>query len=468
VFTYDPFQQHAIDLIDKHHSLLISAPTGAGKTCIAEYAIDQAMAQNKSAIYTAPIKALSNQKYRDFRAKYGEKVGLITGDVTINSRAPLLIMTTEIYRNRLFEQIEHFDNTAWIIFDEIHYLDDVERGTVWEESIMFSPAHVKFICLSATVPNITQLADWMNEVHDRDIKVIIESERPVPLFHGFKSQGKIIKNFNQLKKDGFLNILDWAKAKNRSRSRHPRKRRGRRDRFQKDTLPRILPNRIDSIIKYIKGQDGLPCIYFTFSRKRTEYLANELLSFHFLTDHEQDAVTKRFNELCAQYDIAEEPTIQKLCTLIQRGIAFHHAGMLPTAKEVVERLFTEKRIPLIFTTETFALGINMPAKTVVFDELRKYHGTHFGPLRTRDYYQMAGRAGRRGMDEQGYVYSRINPRFCSFMEVKNIITGKPEPVMSQFNAAYATLLNLYAQFQEKLIDIYPESFHYFQASLCEV
>ncbi|MFC1809868.1 DEAD/DEAH box helicase, partial [Candidatus Omnitrophota bacterium] len=427
---------------------------------IAEYAIEQAMSLGEGAIYTAPIKALSNQKYRDFREKYGSKVGIVTGDVTINHDAPLLIMTTEIYRNRLFENINKLNNTSWIIFDEIHYLDDIERGTVWEESIMFSPPHVKFICLSATVPNIEELATWMNEVHDRNIEVIIEANRPVPLTHEFQAQGKIIPSFKKLRKQGYLNTPNWGQFA------QPQWHRYKKKKYKKKFTPqlKVRPNRIDALIKAIREDNGLPCIYFTFGRKRTEMLAHELTSFCFLSPKEQKEIITLFNDLCIHYEITKEPTIQFLSGLIKQGIAFHHAGMLPTVKEVVERLFTSRLLKLIFTTETFALGINMPAKTVVFDELRKFHGTHFGPLRTRDYYQMAGRAGRRGMDEAGFVISRINPRRISFREVEQIINGNPEPVMSQFNATYATLLNLYAQFKEKLLDIYPQSFHCFQSS----
>lgn len=464
-FEYDPFQKEAMLSIDQHCSLLISAPTGAGKTCIAEYAIDQAMREGKSAIYTAPIKALSNQKYRDFRERYGDTVGIITGDVTINNQAPLLIMTTEIYRNRIFENLAKLDETAWIIFDEIHYLDDIERGTVWEESIMFSPPHVKFVCLSATVPNIGELAGWMNTVHNRNIKMIIEEKRPVPLTHLFQAQGKIIRSFKGLKKDGYLNLPDWSQIKNPDRNKyHHNHRKKNKKPFYAFHGLTVKQNRIDELIQTIRDENGLPCIYFAFARKRTELLAHELTSFTFLTPQEQTQVIQAFDSLCEQYEITDEPTIQTLRALVKRGIAFHHAGMLPTAKEVIERLFTSKLIKLIFTTETFALGINMPAKTVIFDELRKFHGTHFGPLRTRDYYQMAGRAGRRGMDTQGTVYSRINPRYASFKEVEQIICNAPEPVMSQFNATYATLLNLYNQFGEELFTVYPLSFHYFQSS----
>lgn len=256
MFEYDPFQKKAIELIDQHHSLLVSAPTGAGKTLIAEYAIEQAMRLGENAIYTAPIKALSNQKYRDFREKYGNKVGIVTGDVTINHNAPLLIMTTEIYRNRLFENIEKLASTSWIIFDEIHYLDDIERGTVWEESIMFSPAHVKFICLSATVPNIEELAAWMNDVHRRNIDVILETHRPVPLLHEFQAQGQVFDSFQQLLKRGYCSIENWSSLASPQRwHRHKKKRFKQRS---TRPMPQTKPNRVDALIKLSKRTMACP------------------------------------------------------------------------------------------------------------------------------------------------------------------------------------------------------------------
>lgn len=445
---YDDFQKIAIGHINNKHSILVSAPTGAGKTVIAEYAIEQTMLEKKAAIYTAPIKALSNQKYRDFRAQYGEEnVGILTGDVSINPRAPIVIMTTEIYRNTLFENVDRFHNVQWVIFDEIHYLDDLERGTVWEEALMFSPPHINVIGLSATVPNIQEFADWIVSIHDKPVHVICEEKRPVPLQHLFQCQGKVLKTSKQLSRDGYNNCEDWN-----ARGRHRIDRK------------KVRQNRLIPLISHIQDANELPCIYFVFSRQRAKYLAEEMMHFQFLTPEEEEKATDYFWDLCGKYNLTEERTALELSDLVRRGIAYHHAGMLPSLKEVVEQLFTHKLVKLIFTTETFAIGINMPARCVVFDELRKYFGTHFGNLRTRDYYQMAGRAGRRGMDETGFVYSRINPRYISLLDVRNIIHGKPEAVRSQFNATYATVLNLYRTYKRELLTIYPRSFHHYQSS----
>lgn len=447
---YDPFQLKAIEAIDKEESLIVSAPTGAGKTVIAEYAIEKALERDEGAIYTSPIKALSNQKYRDFVGKYGDKVGIITGDVSINPYAPLLIMTTEIYRNNLFDNSKRLEKARWIIFDEIHYLDDWERGTVWEEALMFTPKSIKILGLSATVPNIQELVDWIEEIHEEKMHIITETKRPVPLAHHYQCQGKIFKNPKLLLKEGYENRASW---------RIPWKQRRYRD-----IQLRARPNRIDTLVHHLQNENRLPAIYFSFGRRRTEELAFELSRFHLLNSEEKTNIISLFNQLCDRYNLAQEASAKEMVPLIERGIAFHHAGMLPTLKETIEQLFTSKLIKLIFTTETFALGINMPARTVVFDELRKFYGNRFANLRTRDFYQMAGRAGRRGMDQEGFVYSKINPHLISFPEVMRIIESEPEKVRSQFNASYATILNLYRSFGRDLIKIYPRTFHYFQSS----
>jgi len=206
----DPFQEKAIQKIRENHSVLVAAPTGAGKTLIAQAAIDQALQEGRHVIYTAPIKALSNQKYRDFREHYGEeKVGILTGDVSIHASAPIVIMTTEIYRNSLFEISERVEKLGWIIFDEIHYLDDPERGTVWEEAILFTPPHVRMLALSATVPNVQELAAWIRSVHSHSISVIEEFHRPVPLHFVFQCQGQFFENKQALRSNGYLSREDW-------------------------------------------------------------------------------------------------------------------------------------------------------------------------------------------------------------------------------------------------------------------
>jgi len=425
---YDPFQQKAIGHIKDGNSVIVSAPTGAGKTAIAEYVIRDCLAKDRRVIYTAPIKALSNQKFRDFQEPFKDKIGILTGDVSINPHASVLIMTTEIFRNKLLEGRSNLDNYSWIIFDEVHYLDDYERGSAWEESIIFLPEHINTLALSATIPNIDELAAWFHSIHKRLLKVVKEKNRPVPLHFFYQYEGGIIDGINKIK------------------DRHYSRR----------------PNRPTSLIKHLFENDRLPCIYFTFGRRRCEYLADEMMGFNFVNKTERDNLRLLYRELRKRFDLTGEKSAEMMKPLIEKGIAYHHAGMLPTLKEVIERLFTSRLIKVIFTTETFALGINMPARTVVFDELRKFYGRFFSSLRTRDFYQMAGRAGRRGIDKEGFVYSRVNPHYVSFQELKRIIYGQPEKVTSRFNASYGTILNLYQKYKEGLYDIYPSSFHYFQ------
>ncbi len=450
-FTLDPFQLKAIEEIGKEQCLLISAPTGSGKTLIAENAIEKALSKRQSVIYTAPIKALSNQKFRDFQNRFGkDSVGILTGDVSINPEASIRIMTTEIYRNSLLEDAKRIKNVAWVIFDEVHYLDNQERGTVWEEALLFTPPHIHILALSATIPNVRELAAWLEQIHNRSFVVIEESHRPVPLHFSFQCQNKIITNTKSLRKEGYMQRDNWQLS---SRER----RRGFR-------APRALPNKLWALLNHLIGENQLPAVYFAFSRKKTAQLAWDAMHFDLLRQTERKQIVTLYDELLARYDLMNDKTAEEIRPIIMQGIAYHHAGMLPTLKEVVERLFTSRLLKLIFTTETFSLGINMPARAVIFDEMEKFYGTGFKPLTTRDFYQMAGRAGRRGMDSEGFVYCRIHPNDISFPEVERIILGRPEPVRSQLNATYATLLSLYRNLGLRLLEIYPKSFHYFQSS----
>ncbi len=433
-FTLDPFQEEAIAHLRAGRSVIVSAPTGAGKTLIAEYAVDHALREGERIIYTAPIKALSNQKFRDFSADYPGQAGLVTGDVTIRPDAPVLIMTTEIFRNVIFDDPARLDDVRYVVFDEVHYLDDVERGTVWEESIIFAPQHLAFICLSATVPNLEELAGWMNTVREREVKVVEHDRRPVPLKHFFVVDGRVIPSLKQ-----------WSKG-GRRKGRFPRRR-----------------EEADPLLEGIRDRGQLPCLYFTFSRKRCERLARMHRGLNLMSKQERREILADYDALALQYGIDTTRAYAEMRPLIARGVGFHHAGMLPSMKDLIERLFTSRRLKLIFTTETFALGINMPARTVVFDELSKFDGVDFRPMRTREYQQMAGRAGRRGMDKFGLVYAKINSRFMRLHQVREIVEGRPEPVVSQFNSCYATILNLYDWLGERIEETYEKSYHAYRS-----
>jgi len=443
----DDFQIKAVECIKKNESVIVSAPTGAGKTLIAEFAINNALIEQKKIIYTAPIKALSNQKYREFQKSFPEMVGIITGDVSVNPNASILIMTTEIFKNRILEDGNSFKNYSWIIFDEIHYLDDTDRGTVWEESLIFLPKHFRFIGLSATIPNIEEFADWLRSIHKNKIRVIIKKKRPVPLNFYYICCNKITNDIEKLKKYGLSRIRKYLNKDNYN---------------IRENLKNSKPI-TTKIISSLKDKKRIPIIYFTFSRKRTEVLAKKNSSINLFNDEQEaEAALDYFNKLCKRLDIANSDRLNELRKLIKKGIAYHHAGLLPMQKEVIEQLFTKKHIKLIFTTETFALGVNMPARSVIIDELKKRYDKFTRLIKARDFYQMAGRAGRRGIDKRGYVYSFVNPLKISFDEIKQLDSSNFEPIISKFNATYSTILNLYNEHGEKLIDIYKLSFHYFQ------
>lgn len=432
----DRFQKEAIDLVEKGYSVVVSAPTGAGKTLIAEYILEKCLKEGREVIYTAPIKALSNQKFREFSQNYSEKVGILTGDVSINPSAPILIMTTEIFRNNILTSPQKLEKKEWVIFDEIHYLSDFERGTVWEESIILLPKHMRILALSATIPNIEEFVDWIASIHSHPVKAVIEKKRPVPLHFYFQCNNQIFSSFKKLKNSPIFKKLNG----------YP-----------------IRRNKLFTLINYLRNQDALPCIYFSFSRRRCEDLAQEAVSFDFLNKKEKKEISAIFSQLIEKFNISSSPHLNYLYPLIKKGIAYHHAGLLPTLKEIIERLFSTSLIKLIFTTETFALGINMPARSVIFDTIVKYY-SHFPQyLKTRDFYQMAGRAGRRGMDEEGFVFLRINPYKVDLASIERVLYGEYEPITSQLNSCYATLLNLYQLKKEEAItSIYPFSFHFYQ------
>ncbi|MFA5373032.1 MAG: DEAD/DEAH box helicase [Candidatus Omnitrophota bacterium] len=425
---YDRFQQEAINFINEGHSVIVSAPTGAGKTVIAEHVIRSCLEKRVGVIYTAPIKALSNQKFRDFQGQFNQDIGILTGDVSLNADAPVLIMTTEIFRNKVLDEPESLKKYSWIIYDEIHYLDNYERGTVWEESLIFLPKHMRLLGLSATIPNIKQLADWIQSIHQKPVKIVVEDNRPVPLHFLYQYANQITDRVTRPQR--------FAYAKS---------------------------NKLSNLTNHLRNTEGLPCIYFVFGRRRAEDLAFDLSADNFLNSREQAQIVRMYEDLCERFDLKHETSATRMLPLIRRGIAFHHAGMLPTLKEVVERLFTSKLLKVIFTTETFALGINMPSRSVIFDDLKKFYGRYIRVLKTRDFYQMAGRAGRRGMDKEGFVYCRVNPNRISPEDVKKVIYNKPEPVNSQLNTSYATILNLYQKYKEELFSTYTLSFHYFQS-----
>ncbi len=443
--TLDPFQENSILAIEKNHSVVVSAPTGSGKTLIAEYIIHKHQKdKSKRIIYTAPIKALSNQKYKDFSEEFGEQnVGLMTGDIVINPTAKIVIMTTEIYRNMTVIDDDCVKDVAYVVFDEVHYINDRERGYVWEESIIYSPENVRFLCLSATIPNAHEFSSWIQAIKHHEVETVTSDFRVVPLKHYFYDvETGLADDLKKIKRaiEEDRKIPRYNKIfKNRTK-----KGRGRQK------LHIAKPNHID-LLKEL-GPEKTPCLFFSFSRKDCQQKAKELA---------RSGIYKKNTEIISQAskaikdwpsEVTKLPSTQTLREALSFGIAFHHAGLLPVVKELVEDLFSQGLIKVLYTTETFAVGINMPAKTVCFADLRKYDGINFRLLNTKEYFQIAGRAGRRGIDKEGMVVSMIYRPTFNYWQVKKLTYKDVEPIKSQFKLSVNTALNLIDQRSEEEIE----------------
>ncbi len=449
------FQLEAVRAVQDGHNVLVSAPTGAGKTLVAEYAIEDAVRAGRRCIYTAPIKALSNQKYRDFRDDPDIDVGLMTGDVTIHPSAQVLIMTTEILRNTIFEDPAKLHDVAYVIFDEVHYMDDPERGTVWEESLIFAPDSIRFICLSATIRNLTEMGRWLGEIRDHELKVVQSDKRPVPLDHWLFIEKVGPFPAAHLPRVRKRLAEESGRRKKRYDKKDWRKRRDEKAREESESFARLLD--------HLQEDNLLPALCFCFSRKDCERLAVANRKRQLLDEEQQERVHEFSHELLELFDLDPGELRGEVFRLAARGIGYHHAGMLPVHKEVVERMFTEGLLKLLFTTETFALGINMPARTAAFFGLRKFDGVSFDYLRTRDYMQMAGRAGRQGIDDKGRVISRLDARDLEEAPLDRLFSGKPEPVESRFRLSYSSILHLIDHLgRDRLHEAWEKSFNQFQ------
>jgi len=453
----DPFQVQAIEALREGRSVLVAAPTGTGKTIIADWIVEEALEQGKQVIYTAPIKALSNQKYRDYTRLYGDRVGLVTGDLVIRRDAPCLVMTTEILRNILLAGEDVPDLRA-VIVDEIHFLDDRERGTVWEELLIYLPKTVQIVGLSATLSNLDEFSSWLGHVRGAPVEVVVETVRAVPLTFRYLSMETGLAEPEQYEKV-------W-KRKGRGHEperggRHKRGRQGRGNRGRKERRPRRKTGHID-VFRILDERHLLPYLYFVFSRRDTEICARALgrQMRKGLIDDPEDQ--RRLDGLldAAARDLG--PALdQELRELYRRGIAFHHAGLHVSLKALVEELYEAKLIKVLYCTSTFALGINMPARTVVFDGLKKYDGRTMMPLRTRQFMQKAGRAGRRGMDVEGHVVIRMD--LSEFQEYKPLLAryakGQTEPVRSSFSLSWNSIVNLLESHEpERIRQIVDKSF----------
>ncbi|MSR74963.1 MAG: DEAD/DEAH box helicase [Planctomycetes bacterium] len=432
-FELYPFQAQAFDSVDAGHSVLVSAPTGAGKTVVAEYAMELCLSRGERVIYTSPVKALSNQKFRDFRATWGDRIGIMTGDVTINAQAPALIMTTEIFRNTLITGNERNLGARWVIMDEIHYIADSDRGTVWEECLMFAPKGVRFLGLSATISNLQQFRDWICSVREEDVDLVITRDRPVPLqHHVFTPQTGPIRPGEARRQ-----------IEKPVRDRHRGARRGEHG---------------TDLLDWVAQNHMLPGLFFCFSRRECEMRAQSACKRHLVDAEQRRQLLDAFDALCRLFKIEDDSATPDMRALAAHGVLYHHAGMLPVWKEIVERLFTTGALRMLFTTETFALGVNMPARSVCFSSLRKFNGIEFDWLTPLQYHQMAGRAGRQGMDTEGSVFANIDPERDDPKAVKDVIFGKVPPLTSQFNLPYNAVLRLWHDVGEGIYDAVGKSF----------
>src|SRR6266540_2044517 len=449
-FPLDDFQVTAIGALDERESVLVAAPTGSGKTIVAEYAVNRALEGGQKAFYTTPLKALSNQKFGDFVARYGAgRVGLLTGDNSINSEAPVVVMTTEVLRNMLYEQSSTLEGLQHVVLDEVHYLQDPYRGAVWEEVLIHLPLTVSVVCLSATVSNAEQFGEWIGTLRG-PTRVIIEERRPVPLEHHYLIGRELhpmhAEVDGQLIPNPYIVSLEQRELRVNTRYR----RSSGAQQLHRQSRPReghrrfFVPRRED-VVEVLAQEGMLPVIYFVFSRagcdRSVEFLMSSGVRLTAAADEER---IREFAEMRSAW-MAEED----LATLgfyefreaLAAGIASHHAGMLPLFKETEEELFKGGLVKVVFATETLSLGINMPARTVVIEDLWKFQGERHELLTPGEYTQLTGRAGRRGIDALGHAVVVVQ-RNVAFERVASLASTRTYELTSSFRPSYNMAVNL--------------------------
>ncbi|XP_031255224.1 DExH-box ATP-dependent RNA helicase DExH11 isoform X2 [Pistacia vera] len=507
-FELDNFQKEAIYYLEKGESVFVAAHTSAGKTVVAEYAFALASKHCTRAVYTAPIKTISNQKYRDFSGKFD--VGLLTGDVSLRPEASCLIMTTEILRSMLYRGADIIRDIEWVIFDEVHYVNDVERGVVWEEVIIMLPRHINIVLLSATVPNTVEFVDWIGRTKLKKIRVTGTTKRPVPLEHCLFYSGvfyQICENETFIP-EGLKTAKDAFKKKNsssvgggsgsyagfsagRDGVRSQKQENHNRGKQNKHSGPKNSGNFSGSgwvnhnnggsqnnwgsrrseasiwlsLINKLSKKSLLPVVIFCFSKNRCDKSADALTGTDLTTSSEKSEIRIFCDRAFSRLKGSDRslPQIVRVQSLLRRGIGVHHAGLLPIVKEVVEMLFCRGVIKVLFSTETFAMGVNAPARTVVFDTLRKFDGREFRQLLPGEYTQMGGRAGRRGLDKIGTVVVMCRDEIPEEKDLKHVIVGSATRLESQFRLTYIMILHLLRVEELKVEDMLKRSFAEFHA-----
>jgi ATP-dependent RNA helicase HelY len=452
-FSLDRFQRQAIEHLLAGQDVLVAAPTGAGKTVVGEFACSHALAGDGTTFYTTPIKALSNQKYRDLCARHGEsRVGLLTGDRSINGRAPIVVMTTEILRNMIYEQDPVLDRLRYVVLDEVHYLADRERGAVWEEVIIQLPDHVRLVALSATVSNAEDFGAWLALVRG-GCELVLEERRPVPLRHHYFVNDRLHDTFRSSRSGSTARQRDLASQalggvpnpevlmlEQRARRRVV-DRRGRRVR---DGVRLRWPSR-EEVAAELARRGWLPAIVFVFSRQGCDDAVAQLRQsrIRLTTDEERDRIAELVDERLWELppEDLEVLGLSRWRRSLLDGVAAHHAGLVPLFKEVIETLFQQGLLKLVFATETLALGINMPARSVVIERLEKYDGEGHVLLTPGQYTQLTGRAGRRGIDEIGHAVV-LHQRSVDFRQVAGLVGTRSYPLHSSFRPSYNMVVNL--------------------------
>ena len=472
-FLLSSFQKFAIEAIVEGNHILVTAHTGSGKTLPAEFAIEHYISKGKKVIYTSPIKALSNQKLYEFTQKFPNiSFGILTGDIKTNPEADVLIMTTEILMNTLYAKQRKGSNTnmfdmdfdnelACVIFDEIHYINDADRGKVWEETIMMLPQHIQMVMLSATLDSPEKFALWCetrgqtNNTSTKSVYLTTTYERVVPLTHySFITctQGlfKILKDkqleMEVMRTTNTLHTIQDSKG-NFNENNYIRIHKTIKL-FQDKNHYVKRQHILNSVARHMVDNNMLPAICFVLSRKALEQCAKEMTTVLLEDDSKVPyIVRKECEQIIRKLPNFEEyinlPEYQTIVSLLEKGVAIHHAGIIPILREMVELLFAKGYVKLLFATETFAVGINMPTKTVIFTDLNKFNGTCMRPLYSHEYTQMAGRAGRRGIDTVGHVIHLTNLfKNVDQLTLKTIMKGKPQTLVSKFKISYNLLLNL--------------------------
>jgi len=448
-FELDDFQVAGCRSLENGKGVLVAAPTGAGKTIVGEFAAFLAIEQGKKCFYTAPIKALSNQKYQDLKEMYGEnRVGLLTGDTSINSEAPLVVMTTEVLRNMIYSNSHTLKDLGFVVMDEVHYLADKFRGAVWEEILIHLPETIQVASLSATVSNAEEFGDWLNEVRG-DTEVIVSEIRPVPLYQHvlfgnqlldlFLATGKVNPEIVRLERESYRQVKVKYGSSGKTHQRN----------WRESDKPNIRVMGRSDVIEKLNREGLLPAITFIFSRNACQAAVHQCLTAGIRLTNADERAKIREIVFRATENIPEEDLVvlgfHEWLEGLERGIAAHHAGLLPSFKETVEELFQAGLVKCVFATETLALGINMPARTVVLEKLSKWNGESHVSISPGEFTQLTGRAGRRGIDIEGNAVILWNKDVES-ASVAGLASTRTYPLKSSFKPTYNMTINLISQF----------------------